>query len=988
GAAWSLLRNRLSALACQSGAWGFTCGVEWLATEKIDVHGNTGLRWGQSPNLLREIKQINDLLRNHPCFFDGARVTRLSGADSWILALERESASGEDRCLALLNLDPVQERSLDLGEDTAQRVWDLREDLLGHRAPAWEGEPGGPARITLPPARSVVLAARREAAGLAGEAYRAARAQAAWALRCLEELRPVESLGASPWQDLAVLAGEDPFAFLASLAHLPADLSGDLCAALREARTRAAGAYPAVVPWERADARRVTPVPLGHWVLVEDDSPFLLHLEQPTPVHLRAIPARGRWVAAFHPGGTGPLTCRLESHAEGGCRVQARFDVQSEVPAHPRRGPQGLALLTNGRGAYARLHAGLGHIESKYDALLAANLHPAVPCDRHVLVKRLRGWAIADGFLTALDQAHLLAFEGGPRAHWRWALSAGDGRQVGLSLEAWMPPDRNEVRLRLLRAPGLVEASRALPPGSELRVTLRLDLEDRGFHGETTEDPGLDAHFQDSTTLLEDRPGFRFAPAGNRILRIWTSEGLYHPEPEWCLAVPHPLEAQRAQRSQGDAWSPGWFELVLEEGVAAELTVSAEAEEQTSEPPPSPPSAFGERLEGALEAFIARRGSGSTIIAGYPWFLDWGRDALVACRGLLAAGRGTTALGILQTFGALEREGTLPNTLAGEGEGNRDTSDAPLWFALACEEAVALLGPECLEAKAGTRSLREVRASIAQGYLAGTPGGVRVDLESGLVWSPPHFTWMDTNHPAGSPREGFPIELQALWLRLVRQLEHEGRPGDWNALAVRVEASLDRYWLEERGFYADVLHGGIGSRGAEALPDDHLRPNQLLGIALGCLEGPRARRATAACARHLLVPGAMRSLAPLPVSHPLPIRGAWGQALNDPHGPYWGTYEGDEDTRRKPAYHNGTAWVWWLPIFCEALAAAWPGDRAALGAARAYLGTVAGLLDSGCRGHLPEILDGDAPHTPRGCDAQAWSASEALRVWRRLERLA
>jgi len=134
--------------------------------------------------------------------------------------------------------------------------------------------------------------------------------------------------------------------------------------------------------------------------------------------------------------------------------------------------------------------------------------------------------------------------------------------------------------------------------------------------------------------------------------------------------------------------------------------------------------------------------------------------------------------------------------------------------------------------------------------------------------------------------------------------------------------------------------------------------------------------------KHLLVPGALRSLAPLPVATPLTIRGAWGQALNDPWHPYWGHYEGDEDTRRKPAYHNGTAWVWPLPTLCEALMKAWKGDPAARAAARALLGGLDRLLAEGCVGHLPEILDGDAPHTPRGCDAQAWSVTEALRVWR------
>jgi glycogen debranching enzyme len=140
-----------------------------------------------------------------------------------------------------------------------------------------------------------------------------------------------------------------------------------------------------------------------------------------------------------------------------------------------------------------------------------------------------------------------------------------------------------------------------------------------------------------------------------------------------------------------------------------------------------------------------------------------------------------------------------------------------------------------------------------------------------------------------------------------------------------------------------------------------------------------------AALKYLVIPGALRSLAPLPVTPPLPVYGNNGYLLNDPEHPYWGTYEGDEDTRRKPAYHNGTGWTWTFPTFCEALAKAWNCDPYAVAAAKAYLGSMAGMFNSGCIGHIPEIVDGNAPHQQRGCDAQAWSVSEALRVWKWLQ---
>jgi glycogen debranching enzyme len=157
----------------------------------------------------------------------------------------------------------------------------------------------------------------------------------------------------------------------------------------------------------------------------------------------------------------------------------------------------------------------------------------------------------------------------------------------------------------------------------------------------------------------------------------------------------------------------------------------------------------------------------------------------------------------------------------------------------------------------------------------------------------------------------------------------------------------------------------------------------LFAISLGLVTDERAKRCIEAALKFLVVPGGLRSLAPLPVTIPLPIYRD-GQLLNNPAEPYCGHYEGDEDTHRKPAYHNGTAWTWMFPVFCEALARAWDFAPEAVAAAKAYLGSVEQLMDEGCLGQLPEILDGDAPHRQRGCDAQAWSVTEALRVWKLL----
>jgi glycogen debranching enzyme len=210
-------------------------------------------------------------------------------------------------------------------------------------------------------------------------------------------------------------------------------------------------------------------------------------------------------------------------------------------------------------------------------------------------------------------------------------------------------------------------------------------------------------------------------------------------------------------------------------------------------------------------------------------------------------------------------------------------------------------------------------------------------------------------------------------------------PQKWRDLAERATASFNKlFWLEEKGWFADLLIAKKGQSAAEAKTDDALRGNGLFAVSLGLVTGERAKRCVAAAQKYLVVPGALRSLAPLPVSVPLPIFGNDGRLLNNPAEPYCPRYEGDEDTRRKPAYHNGTAWTWTFPVFCEALARAWDFSPAAVAAAKSYLGSAEKLLNAGCLGQLPEILDGDAPHTQRGCDAQAWGVTETLRVWKLL----
>jgi len=479
------------------------------------------------------------------------------------------------------------------------------------------------------------------------------------------------------------------------------------------------------------------------------------------------------------------------------------------------------------------------------------------------------------------------------------------------------------------------------------------------------------------------------------------SNGRFVPESQWQYMIRHDLDADRGQDPHSDLFSPGYFEAPLTGSRTVHLLAETGPPSSLAAPPadallpersPLESKTAGglrpiEVLEKSLGHYVVDRGGLKTVIAGYPWFLDWGRDSLIFARGLIAARRFEDARAVLMLFGQYEDRGTLPNMIRGADAGNRDTSDAPLWFAVACSElAEAEGGDRFLKSDCGGRTVKQVIASIARATIAGTPNGVKMDLDSGLVFSPSHFTWMDTNFPAGSPRQGYPVEIQVFWHAtltfLARIDKKDGRR--WKSLADKVRESLvTLFWQPALGCLADCLHAAPGQAARSAKADDHLRPNQLFAVTLGAVAEPeRARQILRAC-EELLVPGAIRSLADRPVNRALPVHFN-GNLINDPHRPYWGQYSGDEDTRRKPAYHNGTAWTWPFPSYCEAWAMTYGGQGRQT--ALSWLTSSIRLLESGCLGHLPEVIDGDYPHTTRGCDAQAWGASEWVRVWLKLTR--
>jgi len=255
-----------------------------------------------------------------------------------------------------------------------------------------------------------------------------------------------------------------------------------------------------------------------------------------------------------------------------------------------------------------------------------------------------------------------------------------------------------------------------------------------------------------------------------------------------------------------------------------------------------------------------------------------------------------------------------------------------------------------------------------------------MDTESGLIYSPSHFTWMDTNFPAGTPREGYPIEIQALWFSALDFYFQISGEEKYKNLSLQVSNSIsDLFTKGQNGCLADCLHAkpDIPAQLAEA--DDAIRSNQLFAITLGAVKDKNLCEKIIIASEQLLIPGAIRSLADLPLGRPLPVFSD-GELLNDPLNPYFGKYSGDEDTMRKPAYHNGTAWTWPFPSYAEALLITY--GKPAIGTAKSILLGSMEVIEEGCILQIPEIIDGDFPHKQKGCGAQAWGVTELWRLFK------
>ncbi len=976
------LRTAFCALTTHNGAFGFANGVEWYAEEKINVHNAHSLNWDSDPNMIEHIRRIHAIMETHPSFHANAKVQPITNGYHNSVAILRTDASGEHRLLVLANLNHEMEGTVHWHGDFGA----FKTDLLS-------GKPIRPHHHShhLQPGEVLCLTDESE---WINTVYRTLETPFRGTEKSEEQCRRAKAM--------------ELFCHFDAMDALDFDHYAENPKAVCE---ELAGGAPVVATWQwPRDTRRTVLLPPNHFLLVKADCGFIAELKNDkgeTLAHEKSLyQPDGKSFALFHPLETPethrPLKLKLTmfeptgiTHAESPV-MQLCEEQNANVITSCRAGEihdrDRYAVCTNNHGALAQVRIGWAELRSKYDGLLSANLNPAVPIDRHTMLARCRAWIVRKDYSNELSlhcQKRFSVTDDGTVV-WNFAVPVGEGKLIPLRAALQMHPDTNAIQLSFIReAAG--DDPEHLDDALPTTLILRPDIEDRNNHEVTKAHAGAEKHWPKAIQPKTD--GFTFAPSNDRQLQIELKEGEFHSEPEWYYQIGHPVDQARGIDGESDLFSPGYFKIDLHGGDTTELTASIGVSPIFSCSAKkhhniglTPQCSIEEAMGIAMKQFIVKRDDFQTVIAGYPWFLDWGRDTLICLRGIIAAGLLEEAKNILLQFAKFEKGGTIPNMIRGNDDNNRETSDAPLWLFVACNELMAEQGSQKLlkEDCGDGRTVQEVLVALATGLINGTENGISCDRDSGLLFSPSHYTWMDTNYPAGTPRQGYPIEIQAMWRYALDMLAKIDKVPKWAKLAEQVSQSIGELFLVEADdftYLADCLAAEPGTGARDAEVDDALRSNQLLAITLGAVTDKTLCKNIIEACEQLLIPGAIRSLADRPVNHPAPVYRD-GHLLNDPNNPYWGHYTGDEDTCRKPAYHNGTAWTWPFPSYAEALVMVY-GD-AARDTALAILGSASDVLNHGCLRQSPEVIDGNTPHLQRGCGAQAWGVTELYRIIKRL----
>jgi len=637
-------------------------------------------------------------------------------------------------------------------------------------------------------------------------------------------------------------------------------------------------------------------------------------------------------------------------------------------------------LETNGIGGFASSTI-VGLDTRRYHGLLTAALQP--PGDRYLLLAKLEETLVVGDrrYELATNQYPGTIHPAGFTLQREFRLDpfpvfvhAVDGFVLEKSVLLVHGENTVVVRWELRREDGAVDAP--------VRLEVRPLIAFRDFHATTHANDGIDRRvvLADGVATVTPYPGLPALHVAHDADRVDGSG-------DWYRDFEYGVERARGLDFREDLFQPFTLHFDLDRlpcatvvagteerrrAVDAAALARHEAERRARLVAGVPESdALQRTLVAAADQYVVRRGPGKTIIAGYPWFGDWGRDTFIAVRGLcLATGRLDVAREILLAWTDVVSEGMLPNRFADHGEqAEYNSVDAALWFVVAARElldAATIAGHPLPVAEVA--AVWGAIEAILEGYVRGTRHRIGLDASDGLLFAGEpgvQLTWMDAKIGdwVVTPRIGKPVEIQALWLAALHAAS--ARTDRWAALLGQGRASFERrFWNAEGG----CLHDVVDPDGVAGAADATFRPNQILavgGLPICLLDGARARAVVDGVESRLWTPLGLRSLAPDEPGYAAAYRG----------GP----------RERDASYHQGTVWPWLLGPFVEA----WVRVRGATPAVKRearerFVSPLEGHLADAGLGHVSEIADAAAPHEPGGCPFQAWSVAEMLRIVRRV----
>ncbi|MGF6643798.1 amylo-alpha-1,6-glucosidase [Paraburkholderia sp. GAS82] len=629
-------------------------------------------------------------------------------------------------------------------------------------------------------------------------------------------------------------------------------------------------------------------------------------------------------------------------------------------------------LEADGFGGFASGTVGTARTR-RYHALLLTAMHP--PGGRVALVNGVEAWLEADGKRYPLTMqryvpdvvypdvsSSLLGFDTQPWPTWRFQL---DGEAV-LIFEVFVAKASCETVLRWRLAPGSASAEAA----SRYTLNVRPLLSGRDYHALHHEN----AAFNFNAQTDDARAKVSWQPYGDLPAIHASTNGTYTHAPDWYRNFCYVRERERGLDFSEDLATPGVFTFSLADGAAlmilragpqADDTPAVERAQALADGEFARRSAFASQLHRSADAYLIAREKGSTLVAGFPWFTDWGRDTFIAMRGLLlASGRHEAAKSILLEWASTISEGMLPNLFPDYGSTPEyNAVDASLWFVVAVHDYLAA-EHACDDTR---KRLQQAVEEILTGYSRGTRFGIRADDDGLLRAGVPgvQLTWMDAKVGdwVVTPRIGKPVEVQALWINALR-IAAKWNP-QWQEPAARASQAFAQRFTDPS---SGALFDNVDADHVPGKIDRSIRPNQIFavgGLPFPLLEGAAARAVVEQVETHLLTPLGLRTLAP-----------------SDPA--YRGRYAGGQ-VERDSAYHQGTVWPWLIGPFVEAwLRVNQPAEGARAQARTRFLAPLIEYLDRDGLDHLCEVADGDAPHHPGGTPFQAWSLGELLRVKRML----